>query len=143
MKARREARARRQGTVGAPATHTATPSATGGIDVDPTEQIAVRNEITWGLVSAYSVDAERLMIKLNVSATRRMLISIRSDAPQFRTAVSMTMLAHHNGERLYVKYVDDLRRVPTADRLEVYNGVEVGLGEDALDIEDWPMKYTG
>ncbi len=102
--------------------------------------------ITWGYVDTYSVDADRLMIKLNAGAISRPLISMSSDEPHFRSAVSMAMMAHHTpGKKLTVRYWKPTRRFdPNA--LEVLFAREVAIGNDpgeALAFEDWPIDYPG
>ncbi|MEO8451220.1 MAG: hypothetical protein ABI647_15595 [Gemmatimonadota bacterium] len=98
---------------------------------------------TNGMVSAYSVDADRLMIKLNVSAIRRMLISVSAASPQYRSAVSATMMAFHNKERIYIRYATPLISTSTTSSLEILQGSEVGVGEDALSFDDWPYNPLG
>lgn len=135
-------------TVGGAGTATQTPTFNGTtreVDVNPDDLTSTQfaSEITWGLVNAYSVNSTRLMIKLDISAVRRALVSIQASSPQFRSAVSMTMLAHHNNDRLSVRYLTDPRFTLANDGLEILPGIEVGLGEDALSFEDWPFAYTG
>lgn len=135
-------------TVGSAGTATQSPTFNGTpreVEVNPDDLTSTQfsSDITWGLVDAYSVNSTRLMIKLNISAVRRALVSIQASSSQFRSAVSMTMLAHHTGDRLYVRYLTDPRFTLANDGLEILPGIEVGLGEDALTFEDWPFAYTG
>lgn len=51
-----------------------------------------------GRVAGFSVGAQGLVIKLDVSAILRLAITVAADEPHFRSAVSMTMIAHNNRE---------------------------------------------
>ena len=97
-------------------------------------------KITWGRVSAFTIDADRLLIKLNVSAISRMLVSVGLDEPHFKSAASLAMIAYNNGESLSVRYFD--AHLDPSDQPETMIGREFGLGEDAFEIEDWPFKYN-
>lgn len=95
---------------------------------------------TWGKVSAFTIDADRLLIKLNVSAISRMLVSVEVAEPHFKSAASLTMIAYNNGESLSVRYLDS--NLDPVGRPETMVGREFGLGEDAFELEDWPFKYN-
>jgi hypothetical protein len=115
--------------------------------------IRIGEGTTWGLVEAYAVDAQRLMIKLNAGAISRLLISLDSEAPHFRTVVAMTVMAHHTGRRLTVRYAQPAQvhagpLVPgsASSGPEILRAVEVGVGNEfdkALSYEDWPIKLDG
>ena len=49
-----------------------------------------------GRVVGYSVDHQGLVVKLDVSPVRSVAFSVSADAPHFRPAVSMTMIALNN-----------------------------------------------
>ena len=89
-----------------------------------------------GWVRGFTVDDDRLLIKLDCSAIFRMLVAFPADAPNFRTAVSLTMLAYTNNERLSVRYTLPGRM----QRPLVTQGIEIGLGEKAFEIADWNFK---
>lgn len=95
------------------------------------------------MVDGYSVDADRLMIKLSVvtgiagPVMGRMLISVAADAPIFRSAVSMVMIAHQVERYLNVRYSLPLPGVPVPSP-EVFQGIELGVGNEALQFDDWP-----
>ena len=97
------------------------------------------------MVDAYSVDADRLMIKFSVVTgtggpiTGRMLIYAAADAPNFRSWVSMVMIAHQTERYLNVRYSTSLPipGVP-APSPEVFQALELGVGNEALQFDDWP-----
>lgn len=124
--------------VGGPLTQTENPG--------PVDNQLGEEGITWGYVDTYSVDADRLMIKLNAGAINRPLIQMASDEPHFRSAVSMAMMAHHTpGKKLTVRYWKPNRRY-NSDGLGVLFAREVAIGNDpgeALAFEDWPIDYPG
>lgn len=99
--------------------------------------------ITWGSVNSYAVDSDRLMIKLNAGAINHPLISVGADAPHFRSAVSMAMLAYHTpGVKLTVRYFKPNRRQGLSG-LDIWTGLEVAIGaepDEALAFEDWPIN---
>jgi hypothetical protein len=101
-----------------------------------------------GRVNSYFVDNEGLRIKLDTGAIDRSIIFIATNAPYYRAAVSIAMLAF-NGR--YTK--DTYHTDPTADhqyisvRIETQprpNGVEdataIGLGKEALVFEKWIIR---
>lgn len=96
-------------------------------------------ETAQGRVNSYSVAEDRLMIKLDVSASFRLLVQVGSDKPHFRSAVSMAMMAFHTPDtRLTVRYLE-------SGNGGVVNGLEVGIGKDpdkALSFADWPLSVT-
>lgn len=101
-----------------------------------------RTATTYGLVEAYAVDGDRLMIKLNCGAINRKLVQVASDQPHFRSAVSMAMVAHHTGTRLSARYY--AQRPDVLESSDVITATEVGIGNDpdeALSFDDWP--YDG
>lgn len=49
-----------------------------------------------GRVAGFSVGTQGLVVKLDVSAVMRLAITVAADEPHFRSAVSMTMIAHNN-----------------------------------------------
>lgn len=113
---------------------------TTGTSVHDAPNVALGEEkTTWGRVSAFTIDAERLLIKLNVSAISRMLVSVGVDEPHFKSAASLAMIAYNNGESLSVRYFD--AALDRAGTPETMVGREFGLGEDAFEIEDWPFEY--
>ncbi len=98
-------------------------------------------DITWGLVEAYSVDATRMMIKLNAGAIAHLLVALRLDEPHFRTAASIVMLAFNEKKRITVRYVQP--EPPKPGWPAVLQAVEIGIGEEfdkALSFKDWPIK---
>lgn len=101
------------------------------------QQQSTEDRTAFGWVRAFTVDDKRLLIKLDCSAIFRVLVAVRADAPNFRTAVSFTMLAYNNKEQLSVRYTPP--DPPTHQPLIVW-ATEVGLGEDAFEIKDWPFK---
>jgi hypothetical protein len=118
-------------TVGSAGT-SATPSRAGQVPL-------VDEQVTWGLVESYAVDAERLRIKLNVSAIGRTVVWVGADEPHFKTAVSMAMMAHHTaGTKLTVRYA--VHRVSTPPSSNVIHALELGIGndpEEALAFDEW------
>ena len=100
-------------------------------------QRATGDKTTFGWVRAFTVDETRMLIKLDCSAIFRLLVKVPADHPNFRTAVSLTMLAHTNKVQLSVRYrePDGPQRKP-----KVWEAVEVGLGDKAFEIEDWNYK---
>lgn len=108
-------------------------------DPSPNPQSKVR----FGTVDAYSVDADRLMIKLSVVTgiagpiTGRMLISAAADAPNFRSWVSMAMIAHQTERYLNVRYREPIPGVPQPSP-EVFEALELGVGNEALQFDNWP-----
>jgi hypothetical protein len=113
----------------------------------PTESVppSPLSKVRFGMVDAYSVDADRLMIKLSVVTgtggpiTGRMLIYAAADAPNFRSWVSMVMIAHQTERYLNVRYSTPLPipGVP-APSPEVFQALELGVGNEALQFDDWP-----
>jgi hypothetical protein len=98
-------------------------------------------DITWGLVEAYSVDATRMMIKLNAGAIAHLLVAMRLDEPHFRTAASIVMLAFNEKKRITIRYVHP--EPPKPGGLEVLQALEIGIGEEfdkALSFKDWPIQ---
>ena len=99
--------------------------------------------IIWGLVDTYSVNSERMMIKLNVSAIRRQLISVGINEPHFRTAVSITMMAYNNNERISVRYRKSNLNLPqNAGGLNILQAQEVAISQDpgnAFAFADWSI----
>lgn len=101
----------------------------------------VTESVTWGTVNTYSVDSERLMIKLNAGAINHLLIKLPADSPIFRSAVSMTMLAYHTSAKLTIRYT----KPPVSQRasgVDVLTAQEIAIGEDpgeALNFDDWPI----
>jgi hypothetical protein len=110
------------------------------------------SEVKFGVVHAYSVDDDRLMIKFTVvpffagPETDRILLSIAADAPHFRSAVSMVMMvvhSDHGPKYLTVRYSTP-RPIPgvPAPSPKVFEALEVGYGgtdaASALSFEDWP-----
>ena len=112
-----------------------------------------QSEVKFGVVHAYSVDADRLMIKFSVipffagPETRRILLSVAADAPHFRSAVSMVMMVvhtDHGPKYLTVRYSAPLL-TPTSGP-EVFQALELGYGGadavSALSFDDWPADLT-
>jgi hypothetical protein len=116
-----------------PATTSFDPTASGTVN-DLVEQ-----HVTWGLVESYAVDAERLRIKLNVSAIGRQVLWVGVDDPHYRAAVSMAMMAFHTpGTRLTARYTTLRGAQPIESN--VFHALEVGLGNDpseALAFDEW------
>jgi len=107
-------------------------------DPSPNPQSKVR----FGVVDGYSVDADRLMIKLSVVTgiagpiTGRMLIYAAADAPNFRSWVSMVMIAHQTERYLNVRYSTVI--LSPHPNPEVFTALELGVGNGALSFDDWP-----
>jgi hypothetical protein len=110
------------------------------------------SEVKFGVVHAYSVNADRLMIKFGVipffagGETQRILLSVAADAPHFRSAVSMVMMVVHTDQGpkyLTVRYSlpNPIPGVP-APSPEVLQALEIGYGgtdpNSALSFDDWP-----
>jgi hypothetical protein len=100
--------------------------------------------ITWGTVDSYSVDDERLMIKLVTGAIGRELIAVRADAPHFRSAVSMAMMAHHTpGTKVSVRYLTPTSASAiVSNPLEIRYALELGIGSEpdkTLSFDDWKI----
>ena len=64
--------------------------------VDPGDIKGINALVTGGRVAGYTVDSNGLVVKLDVSALSRIAFSVSADAPHFRPAVSMTMMALNN-----------------------------------------------
>ena len=83
------------------------------------------------------------MIKLNVSAIRRQLISVGINEPHFRTAVSITMMAYNNNERISVRYRKSNLNLPqNAGGLNILQAQEVAISQDpgnAFAFADWSI----
>lgn len=104
----------------------------------------VTEGVTWGSVNSYSVDSDRMMIKLNAGAINHLLVKMPSDSPVFRSAVSMTMLAYHTGAKLTIRYTKPNISVSVGG-LEILTAQEIGLGADpkeTLNFEDWPIDMS-
>jgi hypothetical protein len=95
---------------------------------------------TSGMVRAFTIDDERMLIKLDCGAISRLLVNVNGSAPHFGQAVGLAMMAYNNGDRLSVRYVE-----PSRPQLgpKTVGGLEFGLGEDAFEVEDWPFTYRG
>jgi len=109
----------------------------------PTESVppSPLSKVRFGMVDAYSVDADRLMIKLSVltvagSLGERMLIYAAADAPNFRSWVSMVMIAHQTERYLNVRYSTVI--LSPHPNPEVFTALELGVGNGALSFDDWP-----
>ncbi|MDQ3566385.1 MAG: hypothetical protein M3436_20695 [Pseudomonadota bacterium] len=138
--------------LGGPRTGLGGPAATAGAGGPGTAGTAIpagsmdsslgTEHITWGYVDSYSVDEERLMIKLVTGAIGRRLISLRADAPHFRTSVSMTMMAYHTpGTKLTVRYLKS--KVAALNIDDIVYALEIGIGKDpekTLSFDDWVIK---
>jgi hypothetical protein len=109
-----------------------------------------KEEVRVGVVHAYSVSADRLMIKFSQVTgsggpeTARILLSVSADAPHFRSAVSMVMMmAHtdHGSKYLAVRYSLPIVLTPVGEP-EVNQLLEIGFGGidpwSALSFNDWP-----
>ena len=100
------------------------------------------SKVRFGMVDAYSVDADRLMIKFSVVTgtggpiTGRMLIYAAADAPNFRSWVSMVMIAHQTERYLNVRYSTVI--LSPHPNPEVFTALELGVGNGALSFDDWP-----
>ena len=110
----------------------------------PTESVppSPLSKVRFGMVDAYSVDADRLMIKLSVltvagSLGERMLIYAAADAPNFRSWVSMVMIAHQTERYLTVRYSTVI--LSPHPNPEVFTALELGVGVGALAFDDWPQ----
>jgi len=111
----------------------------------PTESVppSPLSKVRFGMVDAYSVDADRLMIKLSVVTgtggpiTGRMLIYAAADAPNFRSWVSMVMIAHQTERYLNVRYSTVI--LSPHPNPEVFTALELGVGVGALAFDDWPQ----
>jgi hypothetical protein len=108
----------------------------------PTESVppSPLSKVRFGMVDAYSVDADRLMIKFSVltvagSLGERMLIYAAADAPNFRSWVSMVMIAHQTERYLNVRYSTVILR--PQPNPEVFTALELGIGNGALWFDDW------
>ena len=101
-----------------------------------------QSKVRFGVVDGYSVDADRLMIKLSVVTgiagpiTGRMLISAAADAPNFRSWVSMVMIAHQTERYLNVRYSTVI--LSPHPNPEVFTALELGVGNEALQFDNWP-----
>jgi len=110
----------------------------------PTESVppSPLSKVRFGMVDAYSVDADRLMIKFSVVTgtggpiTGRMLIYAAADAPNFRSWVSMVMIAHQTERYLTVRYSTVI--LSPHPNPEVFTALELGVGNGALSFDDWP-----
>jgi hypothetical protein len=110
----------------------------------PTESVppSPLSKVRFGMVDAYSVDADRLMIKFSVVTgtggpiTGRMLIYAAADAPNFRSWVSMVMIAHQTERYLNVRYSTVI--LSPHPNPEVFTALELGVGNGALSFDDWP-----
>jgi len=106
------------------------------------EEPSPLSKVRFGMVDAYSVDADRLMIKLSVVTgtggpiTGRMLIYAAADAPNFRSWVSMVMIAHQTERYLTVRYSTVIPNPHPSP--EVFTALELGVGNGALSFDDWP-----
>ena len=111
----------------------------GGIPGGPIDNTVGTQRITWGTVDAYSVDANRLLVKLDAGAISKPQVSVATDAPHFEAALSMTETVYQtSGAELTVRYLEPDRRIPTSDPV-VYPALEVAIGQDpseALSLED-------
>lgn len=111
-----------------------------------------QSEVKFGIVHAYSVNADRLMIMFSVvpiqagPETKRILLSVAADAPHFRSAVSMVMMVvhtDHGPKYLTVRYRLPIPGVPVPSP-EVFEALEIGYGDvhtdglSALSFDDWP-----
>jgi hypothetical protein len=144
------ARAARRGTpiAGTPTPTTVGTGAGGIVAGDPVEvegpigpmSSLGEVETASGLVDAFTIDDERMLIKLNCGAVFRLLVFVRSTEPHFANAVGLTMMAYNNRDRLSVRYVKSNRPQLGPDTV---GGLEFGLGEDAFEVEDWPFTYQG
>ena len=109
----------------------------------PTESVppSPLSKVRFGMVDAYSVDADRLMIKFSVVTgtggpiTGRMLIYAAADAPNFRSWVSMVMIAHQTERYLNVRYSTVI--LSPHPNPEVFTALELGIGNGALWFDDW------
>lgn len=104
------------------------------------DNVLGKEGITWGTVESYSVDDERLMIKLVTGAIGRELVAIRADQPHFRSGVSMAMMAFHTPDtKLTVRYFKpDL--MTELEYRNVIFALEIGIGRDpseTLAFDDW------
>src|SRR5437899_3665099 len=108
------------------------------------------SEVKFGVVQAYAVNADRLMLKFSVvpyfmgPETQRILLSVAADAPHFRSAVSMVMMVvhtDHGPKYLTIRYSLPIPGVP-APSPEVHQALEIGYGGqapgDALSFDEWP-----
>lgn len=100
-----------------------------------------------GSVENFAVGEDGLIIKLNCGAISHRIIRVGPEAPHFRSAVSIAMLAYNarfnlgtlGGEDVY----DNTRiavSVPAAARPRAdgsETAVAVGLGREALNFKDW------
>ena len=110
-------------------------------DTKPSRAETPGREVSWGHVNAFSVDADRLMIQFETGAIGHLLVIVRSDAPHFRTSVSMAMLAHHTKQRLTIRY-EKATAPGTRPEGKLLNALEIGMGRDpekALSFADWPI----
>ncbi len=110
---------------------------TQSVSADPSSLSKVR----FGVVDGYSVNANRLMIKFSVltvagSLGERMLIYAAADAPNFRSWVSMVMIAHQTERYLNVRYSTVI--LSPHPNPEVFTALELGVGNGALSFDDWP-----
>src|SRR5262249_18257693 len=99
----------------------------------PTQSISrdLQSEVKYGVIDAYSVDTDRLMIKFKFFtsinlAMEQMLISAPADAPNFRSWVSMAMIAYQTDRHLAVRYRTPIPGVPQPSP-EVFEALELGI----------------
>jgi len=107
----------------------------------PTESVppSPLSKVRFGMVDAYSVDADRLMIKFSVLTVAGSLgerIYAAADAPNFRSWVSMVMIAHQTERYLNVRYSTVI--LSPHPNPEVFTALELGVGNGALSFDDWP-----
>lgn len=127
----------------------------------PMESPLGQAEVTRGRVTGYTVDSTGLVVKLDCSAISRIAFSVAADAPHFRAAVSMTMMALNNRvnpatqeghafdqQYLWVKFAPTLgRRTIAGDPPDIRPAVAVGLSNsneaDPFDIAGFVVSPAG
>lgn len=162
-KRKRQRRSRAEPRVDATAT---TPrdaqKATASVPSAPTSPVDPRRleqNVTWGAVVGYTVSSKGLIIKVDVGAISRLAFFISADAPHFKSAVSIAMLAHNERRNaskmddldqragtIWVKYGEGLpedrpeRRLISGNTFLI-DALELGLGmDDPFEIDDWVMS---
>lgn len=126
---------------------------TANVQSTPRARVAKASDrlVNRGRVVGYSVDNTGLVVKLDVSAVSRIAFSVSADAPHFRPAVSMTMIALNNRvnpatqegqtfdhQYLWVKFA------PKSSGSEIRPATAVGLSNsneaDPFDIANFVLS---
>lgn len=107
-----------------------------------------RTRDTWGRVDGFQVRDDGLVIKLNSGAISRSIVLVETDAPHFRAAVSITMLAYNasfnrgttpDGESTDENNIVCVRLMaPDARGWETVTAI--GLGRESLDLNDYIFR---